>query len=241
MKINQTTIFTSVSLLAFTLLSSGCAPKNADGTYTSKYSYHPYTQQQVKKRTIRIVSSNPRQQVHKKYRPKQMQRKQSIFSTPRIQQAKNNKFLKKPIPLTHLSTPKYKNIGNIGKNIETVAKSLLGTDYQYGATGPNQYDCSGFTKYVFSKQGINLPRVSRDQAKIGQFVNIEHLQKGDLIFFDSIKSANISHVGIYLGGGQFIHASSSKDQVTLSNLRTNYYSNHFKWGRRVTSRGYASR
>ena len=118
-------------------------------------------------------------------------------------------------------------------NIENTAKSLLGIEYQYGANGPYQYDCSSFTKYVFAKQGINLPRVSRDQAQRGKFISSGQLQKGDLIFFDSKKSTKVSHVGIYLGNGDFIHASSAKNRVTISNLRSDYYSKHFKWGRRV--------
>ncbi len=129
----------------------------------------------------------------------------------------------------------------IGEEIERIAKSLIGRDYQYGATGPYQYDCSGFTKYVFSKEGITLPRVSKDQAKVGEYVRANELQKGDLIFFDSKKSSEVSHVGIYLDRGYFIHASSAKDQVTISNLNSNYYSRHFKWGRRVTNMSYARR
>jgi len=132
-------------------------------------------------------------------------------------------------------------VNNINNNIEKTARSLLGTDYQYGANGPYHYDCSSFTKYVFSRQGINIPRISRDQARIGQFIRAENLQKGDLIFFDSKRSSKISHVGIYLERGYFIHASSSKDQVTISNLYANYYKQHFKWGRRVTNISYSRR
>ncbi|CAA6805445.1 MAG: Putative secreted protein [uncultured Sulfurovum sp.] len=123
----------------------------------------------------------------------------------------------------------------IANNIERTAKSLLGTDYQYGANGPSQFDCSGFTKYVFSQQGINLPRISKDQAKIGEYLQAKQLQKGDLVFFDSESSSIISHVGIYLEQGNFIHASSAKDKVTISTLNSNYYTKHFKWGRRVTN------
>jgi len=126
-------------------------------------------------------------------------------------------------------------------NIEKTAKSLLGTDYQYGANGPYQYDCSSFTKYVFSKNGITLPRVSKDQAKVGLYVRANELKKGDLIFFDSKKSSEVSHVGIYLDRGYFIHASSAKDKVTISNLNSRYYRKHFKWGRRVTNMSYARR
>jgi len=117
--------------------------------------------------------------------------------------------------------------------IEKVAKSMLGIRYKYGANGPDQYDCSSFTQYLFSRQGIKIPRVSRDQAKVGKLISKEHLQKGDLIFFDSKKSSRISHVGIYLSKGEFIHASSAKHQVTISRLDATYYQKHFKWGRRV--------
>ena len=130
---------------------------------------------------------------------------------------------------------------SIAKRIEYVAKSLLGTDYKYGANGPYQYDCSSFTKYVFSKNGITLPRTSKEQSKVGQYIPANSLQKGDLIFFDSKKSSKVSHVGIYLGRGYFIHASSAKDQVTISSLNSNYYSKHFKWGRRVIGMRYVRR
>jgi len=130
---------------------------------------------------------------------------------------------------------------SLNKNIEHTAKSMLGIEYKYGANGPYRYDCSSFTKHVFSRQGIKIPRVSRDQAKIGRFIDRNKLQKGDLIFFDSTKSSRVSHVGIYLENNQFIHASSSKKQVTLSNLNSKYYREHFKWGRRITNYSYASR
>jgi len=203
MKRTQKNLLTAITLLSLSLLTSGCAPKNTDGSYTSAYSYHPYN-------TIN-QNINIRDNLHVENR----------YRRP-----------------TNNYTPASTTIGN---NIENVAKSLLGTDYQYGANGPYHYDCSSFTKFVFSKQGINLPRVSRDQANVGQFVRASQLQKGDLIFFNSKKSSKVSHVGIYLGRGDFIHASSSKDKVTISNLSSNYYSKHFKWGRRVTNMSYASR
>ena len=186
MKSSQKQLFTSITLFSIVLLTTGCAPKNADGTYNSPYSYHPYLNQE-----------------------------QGNYP--------------------------YNRISNSINNIEQIAKSLLGTDYKYGANGPYQYDCSSFTKYVFAQQGIKLPRVSRDQAQKGQYIQAKQLQKGDLVFFDSKKSTRISHVGIYLGKGDFIHASSSQDKVTISNLSSNYYSKHFKWGRRVTNINYAMR
>jgi len=209
MKNTRKKLLTAITLLSITLLGSGCAPKNANGTYRNTYSYHPY--------------NNRNQMTH-------------IYSTNEI----NKHFTEErrySRPINRYNMPSTA----ISNNIETVAKSLLGTDYQYGANGPYQYDCSSFTKFVFSRQGINLPRVSKDQANIGQFIRVSQLQKGDLIFFDSKNSSKVSHVGIYLGQGNFIHASSAKDKVTISNLSSNYYSKHFKWGRRVTNMSYASR
>jgi cell wall-associated NlpC family hydrolase len=191
MKITQKKLLISLSFLSAILLSTGCAPKNSDGSYTSAYSYHPY-----------LNASHNAERHTNNYNP---------------------------------------SSNYITNNIENIAKSLLGTDYKYGANGPYQYDCSSFTKYVFSKQGINIPRVSREQAQRGQYIRANQLEKGDLIFFDSKKSEGISHVGIYLGKGDFIHASSVQDKVTISNLSSNYYSKHFKWGRRVTNVNYASR
>ena len=130
----------------------------------------------------------------------------------------------------------------LSTQIERTAKSHLGKTYEWGANGPYTFDCSGFTKAVFAQYGIDIPRVSRDQAKEGRIVPRNYLSKGDLIFFDSKKSSRVSHVGIYLGEGAFIHASSSKHRVVISSLNSNYYSKHFKWGRRVTEAGrYASR
>ncbi|MGL4731694.1 MAG: SH3 domain-containing protein [Clostridium sp.] len=114
-------------------------------------------------------------------------------------------------------------------------KTLLGKPYVWGAEGPNSFDCSGFTQYVFKKSvGVSIPRVSRDQSKFGQSVSRSNLQKGDLIFFDTDGSNNgyVSHVGIYMGGNQFIHASSSGKKVIISNM-TSYYNNAFVNARRV--------
>jgi len=130
----------------------------------------------------------------------------------------------------------------LNNQIERTAKSHLGKKYVWGANGPYTFDCSGFTKAVFAKYNIEIPRVSRDQAKEGKIIPWNYLKKGDLIFFDSKKSSRVSHVGIYLGQGEFIHASSSKHRVVISSLNSKYYKEHFKWGRRVTEiNQYASR
>ena len=203
MKRIQKKLLLSITLLTTILFTTGCAPKNSDGSYASTYSYHSY-----------------------------------LNNTKNIKTSRNNEVRQER---RVVNNNRYRPTSNITNKIETTAKSLLGTDYQYGANGPYQYDCSSFTKYVFAKQGITIPRVSRDQAQRGQYIKARQLQKGDLVFFDSKKSAKVSHVGIYLGRGDFIHASSSQDKVTISNLSSNYYSKHFKWGRRVTNVSYAMR
>ena len=115
--------------------------------------------------------------------------------------------------------------------IESIAKSKLGKKYKWGGNGPYQYDCSGFTKEVFAKTGIKIPRVSRDQAKVGKKIGKSQLQKGDLVFFHSKKSKVVDHVGIYLGNGKFIHASRFHKKIVISPLRE--YQRYLKWGRRL--------
>lgn len=214
MKKNQKNLLISLSLFSTILLSTGCAPKNSDGSYASAYSYHPYLKKSKRYNKATYKTA---------YYPKRT----NSYALSSI----------KTIPNPY----QYRQDTRLISNIERTAKSLLGTDYQYGANGPYQYDCSSFTKHVFEKQGIHLPRVSKEQAQRGQYVRAEQLKKGDLVFFDSKKSTQVSHVGIYLGKGDFIHASSAQDKVTISNLNSNYYSKHFKWGRRVSNINYAMR
>ncbi|SHJ93127.1 C40 family peptidase [Paramaledivibacter caminithermalis] len=114
-------------------------------------------------------------------------------------------------------------------------KKYLGVPYKYGADGPNKFDCSGFTSYVFKKCGIKLPRTSREQAKVGKKVSKSDLQAGDLVFFNrNGKGTYITHVGIYIGNGQFIHASSgSKYSVIISDITTGSYNKRYVTARRV--------
>jgi cell wall-associated NlpC family hydrolase len=111
----------------------------------------------------------------------------------------------------------------------------LGKRYVWGAIGPSYFDCSGFTSYVYKKTGINIPRTSRQQSRYGKLVDRKHLKEGDLIFFDTSRAAKgiINHVGIYIGNNQFIHASSAKKRVVITSLNSKFYSNCFKWARRV--------
>jgi cell wall-associated NlpC family hydrolase len=117
--------------------------------------------------------------------------------------------------------------------IEAIAKSMLGKRYKWGGEGPYNYDCSGFTKEVFEENGIELPRNSWNQAKVGKKVKRRNqLKKGDLVFFTSKNHTKINHVGIYLGHGKFIHASRFHHRIVISPLRE--YKKYFKWGTRLT-------
>jgi len=127
-----------------------------------------------------------------------------------------------------------KSITKKEKLLPVIAKSKLGRRYVWGAVGPGTFDCSGFTSYVYKKTGINIPRTSRQQSKYGKLVDRKHLRPGDLIFFDTSRARRgyVNHVGMYIGNNQFIHASSAKKRVVITNLK-NFYSQRFKWARRV--------
>jgi cell wall-associated NlpC family hydrolase len=112
------------------------------------------------------------------------------------------------------------------------AFALLGTRYRSGGDSPSTgFDCSGFTTWVFNKYGINLPRSSREQFQVGQQVAKTNLKKGDLVFFGSKRG--ISHVGIYLENGKFIHSASNGKDVQVSSLDEDYWRARYAGGRRV--------
>jgi len=130
------------------------------------------------------------------------------------------------------------NTDSLINNIEWNAKSFLGTPYVWGATGPKTFDCSGFTKWVYRDIGITIPRVSKDQARVGEYVSYQNLVRGDMVFFDTKRhrSGKVTHVGIYLGSGNFIHASSAGKKVVIYNFNDKeFYKNRFLWGRRLVS------
>lgn len=112
-----------------------------------------------------------------------------------------------------------------------MAKSLLGTRYVWGGTSRGGFDCSGFVGYVMRNAGISLPRTAIEQSSRGTYVSRGELRSGDLIFFNT-RGGRISHVGIYIGNNNFIHASSGKGRVIISEL-SGYYANRYVTGRRV--------
>lgn len=104
------------------------------------------------------------------------------------------------------------------------AKTFIGTPYRGGGSSPKGFDCSGYTSYVFKNFDINLPRTADGQYNYGQAVSAADAKPGDLVAFKS--GGHISHVGIYMGGGKFIHSSSSKG-IIISEVYDSY------WGPRV--------
>lgn len=114
------------------------------------------------------------------------------------------------------------------------AKSLIGIKYVYGGQSIQGFDCSGFTMYVFAKFGINLPHLAELQLKEGEEVpDKSDLVPGDLVFFKTEGSAKVNHVGIYIGDGRFIHASSGYGSVRISPLDKGYYNQCYVGGRRL--------
>lgn len=111
------------------------------------------------------------------------------------------------------------------QNLGKMVKELNGSPYVWAEEGPDHFDCSGYTYYMYGSMGINIPRVAREQAKVGKHIKPTELQYGDLIFFDTTKRRNgkITHVGMYLGDGWFTHASTKKYEVVYSNLHTSKY------------------
>lgn len=111
------------------------------------------------------------------------------------------------------------------------SKNFIGTPYVSGGSSPSGFDCSGFTSYVYKQFGISLPRTSASQAEIGTFVKRSDLAPGDLVFFNTY--GGISHVGIFVGGNSFIHATVPGDVVKVSSLDASYYSSRYVTARRI--------
>lgn len=107
------------------------------------------------------------------------------------------------------------------------ALNKLGSTYVYGATGQGGYDCSGLVYAVYNNEfGISIPRTSRELSQFGQQVDKSELRRGDLVFFNTT-GGGVSHVGIYMGNNEFVHASSGAGKVIVSNLSEKYYSTRY--------------
>jgi len=132
-----------------------------------------------------------------------------------------------------LSPDNAQRLASIQKITDT-AKQLSGTPYRSGGTRPETgFDCSGFVRYVFNEvANIRLPNNVRQIAKVGIEVKKEALQPGDLLFFNTLKLP-FTHVGIYVGDQQFIHAPSPGGVVRLDHLESTYWAKHFNGAKRI--------
>ncbi|WP_270943173.1 XkdQ/YqbQ family protein [Romboutsia lituseburensis] len=112
--------------------------------------------------------------------------------------------------------------------VVNLAKSKIGRPYVWGATGPNTFDCSGLTSWCYKQIGITIPRTSRDQGKAGKYVPKSDLRPGDLVFFNN----PISHVGMYIGDGNMVHAPKPGDVVKIVSINIKHYKSIYNTARR---------
>jgi cell wall-associated NlpC family hydrolase len=116
------------------------------------------------------------------------------------------------------------------------AMGMLGIHYKYGGNSPeNGLDCSGLVRYVFKEAwGADLPRTAAEISRVGEKVEPQDLQPGDLVFYNTLKRS-FSHVGIYLGDNKFIHSPSSGGQVRIESMDLGYWKKRFNGARRINN------
>jgi peptidoglycan DL-endopeptidase LytE len=117
-------------------------------------------------------------------------------------------------------------------SVSRTAYRFIGARYVYGSSGPYNFDCSGFTRYVLGKQGVNLPHSAAQQARMGRFVRRSGLMPGDLVFFSTM-GRGVSHVAVYVGDNKVVHATNPHDGVVVSSLSERYWSARYVGARRV--------
>ena len=130
------------------------------------------------------------------------------------------------------AAPVVNHDASLANQIVSYALQFKGYPYVYATAGPNSFDCSGFTSYVYAHFGYTLNRSSKDQIKNGVAVSKSELQPADLLLF-SKDGTRVTHVGLYIGEGKFIHASTSTTGVIISDLNSTYYTTHYFAARRI--------
>lgn len=123
-----------------------------------------------------------------------------------------------------------------GERIAMDALSHLGEPYVFGAAGPDRFDCSGLVKYCFAKYGVCVEHFAQTIGTDPSYQTIadpKRLRVGDVVCFDTVQDSDPSdHVGIWIGGSEFVHASSRQGQLVVSSLE-GYYAEHYTWGKRI--------
>src|SRR5688572_12862216 len=116
--------------------------------------------------------------------------------------------------------------------VVSTALGFRGVPYRYGGSDPSGFDCSGFVQYVFAQHGTALPREVRDLFDVGDGIRLSDVQAGDLLFFQTV-SRGPSHVGMAIGGDQFVHAPSSRGVVRVERYSSSYWASRFVGAKRV--------
>jgi cell wall-associated NlpC family hydrolase len=114
----------------------------------------------------------------------------------------------------------------------STALTLRGVPYRNGGSDPSGFDCSGLVQWVFAQSGIRMPREVRDQFQTGMQIDLRDVRAGDLLFFETV-SDGASHVGLAIGGDQFVHAPSSRGIVRVEKFTTTYWATRFVGARRI--------
>ena len=120
----------------------------------------------------------------------------------------------------------------VGYGVAGTALSLRGKPYRNGGSDPSGFDCSGFVRYVFGQNGVSVPRTVTEQYRAGRQVAGPQLEPGDLVFFSTV-SPGASHVGIAIGGDEFVHAPSGAGEVRVERMSAPYWATRFVGARRV--------
>lgn len=119
-----------------------------------------------------------------------------------------------------------------GDTIASYARQKIGKPYEYGAQGPDKFDCSGLSLWCHKQVGINIQRTASAQGAAGKVIAKADLRPGDLVFFDTMDTGSIGHVVIYVGGGNIVHAPKPGDYVKEVSMNNSYWNPRFKTARR---------
>src|SRR5687768_16067716 len=138
-----------------------------------------------------------------------------------------------PVAPTAPDAPAAPSPASDGYALSGTALSLRGAPYRFGGVDPVGFDCSGFVRYVYQQHGVAMPREVREQFRVGKMVDRDRLEPGDLVFFSTV-APGASHVGIVIGGDQFVHAPSERGVVRVENLSSQYWASRFVGAKRVS-------
>ena len=201
-------------LILLLLMAAGCAPKKVIPANTAT----PPAPTRVRKTLSRLdPPAGPREESPPQ---KELETETGLPAPQFLPRSGRPGFRTTPESLT------------LGMQAATLAREQMGKQYQWGAAGPDRFDCSGLAQYVFGQLGVDLPRVSRRQARVGQEIGRSELQPGDLVFF-SLSGSGINHVGIYLDDGEFVHAPRKYMPVRTDSLNDSWWRQRFRLARRL--------